>query len=89
MCRARIWRAFFLQLEQWHGARVPFFLNCNEKLFFGSALFLGLPRHDFSRKDGPQSRKTRPAAFTLLLQLEQWHGAQFQVADHVLTETFF
>jgi hypothetical protein len=64
-----------MQVEQLHGARVPFF-NCIEKPFFGEVFLLGLPRLIFSCKYEPQTRNTRPTAFTLLMQVEQLHGAR-------------
>jgi ribosomal protein L35 len=63
-------------LEQLQVARVPFFLIALKKLFLGAALFLGLSRHVFSRKDEPQTRNTRPAAFTLHMLLEQLQVAR-------------
>jgi hypothetical protein len=55
--------------------RACLFFHCNEKLFFESSLFLGLPPRIFSRKDELLARKTRPAAFTSLTRVEQLHGA--------------
>ena len=63
-----------MQLEQLQVARAPFFLIAMKSLFFGAVIFLGLPRHVFSRKDEPQTRNTRPAAFTSLMLLEQSHA---------------
>ena len=51
--------------EQLQVARAPFFYNRNEKLFFGTTLYLGLSRQVFSRKDEPRTRNTRAAAVTL------------------------
>jgi hypothetical protein len=41
-----------------------------------SYLYLGLPPRIFSRKDEPRTRNTRPAALTLLTQVELLHGAR-------------
>jgi hypothetical protein len=37
-----------MRAKQLHGARVPFFLIALKSLFFGTAIYLGLPRHIFS-----------------------------------------
>ena len=65
-----------MQVEQLHGARVPFFLIALKSLFFGAVLFLGLPRHVFSRKDEPRTRNTRAAAVTLHPLAEQLQVAR-------------
>jgi hypothetical protein len=62
--------------EQLQVARSPFFLNRNEKLFFGATLFLGLSTQVFSRKDAPRTRKTRAAAVTLHMLSEQLQVAR-------------
>jgi hypothetical protein len=40
-----------------------FFSTAMKSIFFETALFLGVPRHVFSRKDDPRTRNTRPAAW--------------------------
>ena len=51
--------------------------------------FLGLPRHVFARKDEPQTRNTRAAASTLLMQLEQLHVARVPFFLIALKSLFF
>ena len=41
-----------------------------------SCLYLGLSPRIFFRKDEPRTRNTRPAALTLLTQVELLHGAR-------------
>ena len=76
-----------IQLEQLHARACLFFFNCIEKLCFETALFLGLSRHVFSRKDEPRTRKTRPTAFTSLIQLEQLHGARAMCTEKLFFPT--
>ena len=62
--------------EQLQVARAPFFYKRNEKLFFGTTLYLGLSRQVFSRKDEPRTRNTRAAAVTLHPLAEQLQVAR-------------
>ena len=78
-----------MQLEQLQVARALFFSIAMKSLFLGAVIFLGLPKHVFSEKDEPQTRNTRPAAFTSLMQLEQLQVARAPFFYNRIERLFF